>query len=73
MSIICCNALLKSFPAEPVLFLQSTEVLGRHWLPPFSGFSAGPGSVVFQSSEGLGSVGVFSCAGFARWLFRDGT
>ena len=62
----------KSFPAEPVLFLQSSEVLGRHWLPPFSGFSAGPGSV-FESRVGLGSVGAFSCAGFARWLFRDGT
>ncbi len=41
--------LFKSFPAEPVLFLQSSEVLGRHWLPPFSGFSAGPGSVLSRA------------------------
>ena len=46
------SRVFKSFPAEPVLFLQFSEVLGRHWLPPFSGFSAGPGSVVFRSSEG---------------------
>ena len=26
-----------------------------------------------QSSVSLGSVGVFSCEGFARWLFRDGS
>jgi hypothetical protein len=51
----------QSFPAEPVLFLQSTEVLGRHWLPPFSGLSAGPGSVVF-SCVGFMRVGVFAMA-----------
>lgn len=28
------SRVFKSFPAEPVLFLQSSEVLGRHWLPP---------------------------------------
>jgi len=52
------SRVFKSLPAEPVLFLQFSEVLGRHWLPPFSGFSDGPGSVVF------------SCDGFARWRIR---
>ena len=50
------SRVFKSLPAEPVLFLQFSEVLGRHWLPPFSGFSAGPGSVVFFSARALGAL-----------------
>lgn len=57
-------ALFKPLSAEPVLFLQSSEVLGRHWLPPFSGFSAGPGSVVFFSARAL-------CWAYSRWHLTD--
>lgn len=53
------SRVFKSFPAEPVLFLQSSEVLGRHWLPPLFWVLSRAG-FCFIFVRGLGSDGVFA-------------